>query len=266
MLGVAIDISRSDRPDEFVDCSVPLRRMDAPHLVRHIGSRVLLFRPGGAQTDAFVASAILGGIVPRVSHSPALAAQLTEIAAFAQPVVRPATMRREDAAWVALPRAVFTAILEGGENRRDLEEAAAEFLHEEAMADGLPELDTFRALGEAVLRNYGYSCAMTGQSEAGRSEPPGRPQVEAIRPRSLGGEVHVTNCIALAPAAAQAFAAGHITLTDDLRMIVDMSRIDPELVEKLNPLGYLTAPRDESLGPSRASLEWHREQVFQGQL
>lgn len=262
MLRLAIDIGGSDRQGELTECLVPFRRLDAPELVRHVGTSVLVYVPAGAG-NLFVGSAVLGGIVPQAPGSPQLAAQLTKVMGFAEPIEQPAYGRMDAVPWISLPSALFETILSAGTQGRGFDEAATPFVHAGADAP-VPELATYEALRRAVLRNYGHACAMTGVSASGRAGALGEPEVVPIRPRPQGGPVHVTNCISLAPAAGDALNHGHITVTDDYRLVADLSRIDPELLEHLNPDGRLRVPEDVALRPARAHLAWHRERLLEG--
>lgn len=257
MLRLAIDIGGSSRRSEVTDCLVPFRRFDAPELVRHVGTSVLIYEPSGA-TNLFVGSAVLGAILPQEPGSPQLAAQLTEIRTFAIPVEQPAYGRMAAVPWITLPAALFDTILASGARGGGFDEAAMPFVHDEG-SPAAPRLATYGALSRAVLRNYGHACAMTGESSSGHAGKLGEPALVPIRPRPQGGPVHVTNCIALAPAAGEALSLGHITVTDDFRLVADLSRIDPELLAQINPDGRLRVPEDETLRPARTHLAWHRQ-------
>ncbi|KKB11828.1 hypothetical protein VE25_10685 [Devosia geojensis] len=263
MLRLAFDIAGSNREGELVDCLVPVRRFDAPQLVRHIGRAVLIFRPDEGGQLNFVASAVLGGIVPSSPESRGVVAELVEIAPFARPVSHRGLPRAEGVPWISLPSAMFDAILDSaheGSRPAGLEEAATAFAYD---APALPPLETFAALGQAVKRNYGHICALTGLSEAGRARHRAEDlQITPIRPLSEDGPVHVTNCLVLTPPAAEAFEAGHLAVAGDFRVIVDVHRIDPDLLEAINPLGRLAVPQDESLRPDRRHLAWHRRRFF----
>jgi len=263
MLRLAFDIAGSNRKGEIVDCLIPVRRFDAPQLVRHIGRAVLIFRADAGGRLSFIGSAVLGGIVPSSPDSRGLVAELVEVEAFVRPMSHAGLPRADGVPWISLPAAMFDAILKGARpdgGQAGLEEAAAVFVHD---APALPPLETFAALGRAVKRNYGNNCALTGLSEAGQAAYAAEDlQVVPIRPLAEDGPVHVTNCLVLAPAAAEAFAAGHLTIAGDFRVIVDAARIDPELLDALNPLGRLAVPEDESLRPDRRHLAWHRRRFF----
>ena len=201
MLRLAFDIAGSNREGEIVDCLIPVRRFDAPQLVRHIGRPVLVFRAGDGDRLNFVGSAVLGGLVPSSPDSRSVVAELVEVKAFPRAVRHGGLPRAEGVPWISLPTVMFETILEharGAGGSAGLEEAAAVFTYD---ASVLPPLETFAALDGAVKRNYGHSCALTGQSEAERTADV-ELQVVPIRPLVEGGGVHVSNCLLLAPAAA----------------------------------------------------------------
>jgi hypothetical protein len=264
MLRLAFDIAGSNSEGELVDCRVPVRRFDAPQLVRHIGRAVLIFLADEDGRLDFVASAVLGGIVPSSPESRGVVAELVEIVPFVRPVAHRGLPRAEGVPWISLPSAMFDAILDNAREEgrpTGLEEVGATTFAYDAPA--LPPLETFAALDRAVKRNYGHICALTGLSEAGQARYRVEDlQLAPIRPLPEDGPVHVTNCLVLAPAAAEAFAARHLTVAGDLSVIVDVSRIDPDLLEAINPIGRLAVPEDESLRPDPRHLAWHRRRFF----
>ena len=128
-----------------------------------------------------------------------------------------------------------------------------------------PSLETLRSLYSSVLVNYGHACAMTGV----RFPPPAEflhdsLEIAAIQPLAAGGVLHVSNFLCLERRAADAFRAGHIAVCPRHELIVDLSRIDPELLERLNPLGKLRLPQSEVAQPMQSALDFHREHVFLG--
>jgi hypothetical protein len=82
----------------------------------------------------------------------------------------------------------------------------------------------------------------------------------AIRPAPDGGTLHPGNFILLSDMAAHAFFLGHVAVWSDFRLVADLSTIDPELLETLNPDGWLTLPNTNP--PDADALRWHRENVF----
>lgn len=106
-----------------------------------------------------------------------------------------------------------------------------------------------------MLDNYGSVCALTG-SFVGPFEP------ASIKPRKAGGELHAANILPLVDAAWRAFLNLDLTIGPNYEIIVDASRIDPELAEQLNPSGRLIVPDEPLRQPDAQSLAWHRAQFF----
>ena len=144
--------------------------------------------------------------------------------------------------------------------RTFLEESSQPFQAEPVEA---PSEQALRQLYTSVLANYGHSCAMTGQQfgapEALLHE---QLQVVAIRPLVLGGALHVSNFLSLSAQAASAFRGGLLTVGKNLELIADLSRIDPELLESLNPIGRLRAPEPAIAQPDPLALAFHRANIF----
>lgn len=136
-----------------------------------------------------------------------------------------------------------------------LSEAGARFEHE-------PQLQVYVRLHEQVLRAYGYRCAFTSN----RSLPDGVPDPEvsvvAIRPRQSGGPLHVTNYLALSNDAADAFERGYLTIGVHHELIADLSRVSPELLARLNPVGRMTLPADPDYWPDPVQTHYHRTSLF----
>lgn len=126
-----------------------------------------------------------------------------------------------------------------------------------------PSIETLRQLYASVLADYGYACAMTGAQFG----PPQDflhedLQLAAIRPLPSGGALHVSNFLCLQTTAAEAFRQGHIGVGPSYQLIADLSRIDPELLEQINPSGRLRLPVSEIARPDAAALAFHRDTVF----
>ena len=139
---------------------------------------------------------------------------------------------------------------------RGLAEASARFEGFEATP-----LDNYAALYQSVLAHYRFRCAMT-TTEGTAEHPNGGLEVCAIRPRDAGGELRVGNFLCLSKAADRAFMAGHLTVGRGYEIIVDLSRVDPELLEALNPSGKLALPEDPKAAPDPEALAFHRSRVF----
>lgn len=141
-----------------------------------------------------------------------------------------------------------------------LAEAGAAF---EPAPETAPSLEVIRALYASIIRYYGYSCAMTGEQFAASEMVP-RDDIEVVPiwPRAEGGPLHASNFLCLSPAAANAFQRGHIAVGPGLELLVDLSRIDRDLLERLNPQGHLLAPDVPVSQPDPQALGFHRKHIF----
>lgn len=141
-----------------------------------------------------------------------------------------------------------------------LAEAGARY---ESEPPSSPTVETLRQLYSSVLSNYGFACAMTGAQFA----PPedflhDELQIAAIQPLSKGGALHVSNLLCLDQEAAGAFRRGHVTIGPGYELLVDLSRISPELLDRLNPLGKLRLPAVDIAYPDSRAITFHRNHVF----
>jgi predicted restriction endonuclease len=144
--------------------------------------------------------------------------------------------------------------------QRFLAEAGARY---EAQPAAPPALETLRQLYSSVLANYGFACAMTGrQFEPPRDFLHDHLEIAAIRPLVAGGALHVSNFLCLEQSAALAFRQGHIAIGNRYELLVDLSRLDPELLERLNPPGRLRLPEAGIARPDLSALAYHRANVF----
>jgi len=114
---------------------------------------------------------------------------------------------------------------------------------------------TTGAVLATLRRETGGRCVLTGARLA--------PDALPVAIRWAGTErLHLNNLLLLSPAAETAFREGHLTIRDDFSIIVDVRRIDPELLGRFNPDGRLRVPDNPLLQPSAANLAWHRRWVF----
>ena len=118
-----------------------------------------------------------------------------------------------------------------------------------------PDSPPVAAVLETLRRETGNVCALTGA--------PLPPDAIPTAIRWEGADrLHVNNLLLLAPFAVAAFREGHFTIRDDFSIIVDFSRIDPELLETINPNGKLRVPNNPALRPAPENLAWHRRHIF----
>ncbi|MBK8085611.1 MAG: hypothetical protein IPK28_18245 [Devosia sp.] len=192
---------------------------------------------------------------------------LVEYLDFAAPVpseaeseVRDPGVRRS----LSLDEQRFEEILQlaatGTIDAQALAETQALFAH-----DRQSGLKAYLKLHDRVLQRWRYRCAFTGM-QFGPS--PTRPHpalgVVAIRPRELGGALHVRNYLPMVAAAEFAWTHGHLALGSEFGVLVAERLIDPELHERLLPLGRLDLPSEPSLWPDSASVAYHRANIFDG--
>ncbi len=126
-------------------------------------------------------------------------------------------------------------------------------------------LAAYLKVHDRALLRWRYRCVFTG-SEFGPAEVRPHPhlRVVAIRPRELGGPLHVRNYLPMVPEAEHAFTHGHITLGPSFGFQVAERHIDPEFRERLLPLGRLTLPAEPSLWPDLELIAYHRTNIFDG--
>ena len=126
-----------------------------------------------------------------------------------------------------------------------------------------PTLEILRSVYSQVLRAFDFTCAMTGAVFA---EPEDflhdALQIAPMQPIAMGGLVHVDNFLCLTTPAARAFAAGHIAVGPRLELVADLARLDPELLESLNPTGRLRQPDPALARLDLRALNFHREHIF----
>lgn len=137
------------------------------------------------------------------------------------------------------------------------EEAGARF--EAGAAD---RTEIYRRVYADVLRRWDYHCPFTGRAFEPVDGPHPELEIVAIRARDAGGPLHVDNYLPMSPAVAAAWRAGHLTLGPDLAFWVDKQQIDPELDERLRPIGRLLEPLVAGGGPDQRYLAFHRQHVF----
>ncbi|WP_323013565.1 hypothetical protein [Devosia sp.] len=126
-----------------------------------------------------------------------------------------------------------------------------------------PSFEMLRELYASIISQYGHACAMTGERFApAEGLLHDTLEIVAIRPLVAGGALHVSNFLCLSPAAANAFHRGHLAVGPGLELLADLSRIDPELLERLNPQGRLRVPDNPLTHPDPQALAFHRHHIF----
>jgi hypothetical protein len=143
-------------------------------------------------------------------------------------------------------------------NAQALAEANAVFAH-----DRQAGLDAYLKVHDRVLRRWKHRCVFTGaQFEPSETRPHPQLRVVAIRPRELGGQLHVRNYLPMVAEVEHAWAQGHLTLGPSFGFQVAERLIDPELRERLSAVGRLQLPDEPSLWPDHESVAYHRQHIF----
>lgn len=124
-------------------------------------------------------------------------------------------------------------------------------------------LNAYLKVHDRVLLRWRYRCVFTGARFAPSAIRP-HPQlgVVAIRPRELGGQLHVRNYLPMVAEAEDAWTHGCIALGPSYGFLVSERLIDPELHERLLPLGKLDLPAEPSLWPDSEAVAYHRAHIF----
>lgn len=139
-----------------------------------------------------------------------------------------------------------------------LSEAQAIFDH-----DRKAGLDAYLKVHDRVLQRWKHRCVFTAeQFEPSDTRPHPQLKVVAIRPRELGGQLHVRNYLPMVAEAEHAWTHGHLALGPSYGFLVSERLIDPELHDRLLPLGKLELPGEPSLWPDAESVAYHRANIF----
>jgi hypothetical protein len=107
----------------------------------------------------------------------------------------------------------------------------------------------------SLFAAYGFVCAFTGKDL--RAEAAADPRGTLL---ILGPDPLTDDPTLLIPAcldAIHAYERNHLALGARYNFLVDLETIDPEFLERLNPIGRLTAPSDPAFYPSQAALTPH---------
>lgn len=121
-----------------------------------------------------------------------------------------------------------------------------------------PTAKTYQAIREQVLRVWRYQCAFTGTSDKAGSEL----SIVAIKPRDLGGPLHVRNYLPIAVGLESAWRSGQFSVGEDHRILSDLYRLAPEIQDSMVALFKMLLPEDPRDYPDPELLAWHRTHVF----
>ncbi|MEO6012264.1 MAG: hypothetical protein ABIQ30_01580 [Devosia sp.] len=108
---------------------------------------------------------------------------------------------------------------------------------------------------QSIFAAYDFNCAFTGRDL--RIESAADPRGYLL---NLSGDPAAIEPAALIPAcldAIFAFERGHVGIGPNYNFLVNLERIDPEFLPKLNAIGRLHLPADAALHPSQAALTPH---------
>jgi hypothetical protein len=106
-----------------------------------------------------------------------------------------------------------------------------------------------------VLGAYGFACAFTGKDLRAEAAADPRGVLLVLGPDPL--TIDPTLLIPASLDAIHAYERGHLALGPRYNFLVDLETIDPEFLERLNPIGRLSAPPDPKIYPSQAALTPH---------
>ncbi|HEX4296991.1 MAG TPA: hypothetical protein VHZ56_03140 [Devosia sp.] len=114
---------------------------------------------------------------------------------------------------------------------------------------------------QAVFAAYGWCCGFTGLDL--RTEATADPAGALLRLAPLG-PITLGAVIPASLEAIYAYERGHLALGSRCQFLVALDRIDPEFLERLNPIGRLTLPADTAFAPRADLLKVHRAAFVEG--
>jgi hypothetical protein len=123
-------------------------------------------------------------------------------------------------------------------------------------------ISTYEAIYEEVLRRWNYRCAITGQQFSPSRRPHPDLSLVAIRPRELGGPLHVDNYLPMVALAAEAWRAGAIGVGEKGELLAVLDRLSPDLLEQMPLNGRLVVSSDPARQPAAEHLAFHRLNIF----
>lgn len=232
---------------------LPVDRRTGDAAARTGGGPVLVYRVLPETFVLFVGRGRIAGIEYGVDR--VVTVRLDSYAAFQAPV--PATGE------LHLPR-VRAMLSLSDERAAEINRAGRAAPEGPALEESQARLspETYVAVRDQVLRNWDYRCAITGQRDEPRRGQRPALDVVAIRPREVGGPLHVRNFLPLIPLAARAWERGDISAGPGFDIIAVQNRLDPELLERMAMSGRLVLPDDPMLGPDPEQIAYHRRHVF----
>jgi hypothetical protein len=249
-------ITIHDPVDELVVLAgaVPLRREDAHLAVDAIWDTAVICDASSSARGYFALTTVTS--VARVGRAGELELRLEVTSLLTRPIPIESGDERGTPAGIAishLEEAAYAELLASIEARAPgLEEDQTAFIYVAA--------DAAQALPQVVNEYYRETCAFTGTPLLPSVGV--LPSPAAVRPIGAGGEQSPSNFIAATPAARLALERGHLTIGPNYEFITALDKIDPELLEALNPIGRLRLPSSPEAVPDPRALDWHRRMIF----
>jgi len=229
-----------------------------------IGDSVLFYDVTVFEEVAFFAHAVLQEVDGSEGENRGLLARLADMYFFEGAATAQPGISEENDGFIWLSEGQFEAILEEDGRSRPSGFSTAE---QQTLFDrDTPSTETYRAVYKLALERAEYTCAFTGQVFDSFAGVHPDLNVVAIRPLGAGGSLHTSNFLVLSKTATEAFDRGYLTVGDDHSIIADLSGLDPDLLEALNPLGRLVLSPNRDFWPDTDQLAYHRRHIFGGKL
>lgn len=229
-----------------------------------IGDSVLFYEVTAFDNVAFFAHAVLQGVDSSDGENRGLLARLTDMKFFEVSATAEPRVGAENESFIWLSKEQFEEILaEVGKARLN---GFSITEHHTIFDKDAPSTETYRAVHELALERADYTCAFTGQVFERFAGIHSDLEVVAIRPLGDGGSLHISNFLVLSKSAAEAFDRGCLTVGGGHELIANLSLVDPELLEALNPLGRLILSPNRDFWPDPEQLAYHRHYIFSGKL
>ena len=115
----------------------------------------------------------------------------------------------------------------------------------------------------AIHTAWGHRCAFTGADLT--AEAKADPLGWLLRLNPHGG-MTPGNLVPATTDAIWAYEQGHLAIGTRSEFLVALDVINPEFLQKLNPIGRLTLPNDAAFMPNTAALKAHRDEFAHGWL
>ena len=214
-----------------------------------VGSTVLLFGSSGENSQPeYIGLSTLNSFTSGVTDKTYL--QLSNIRRLRVPVERSDAAAAGKAIY-EITQEMFDAIVaEGDLTSRDIDEFPGLFK--------APTLTVYAAVARQLAERQHGRCSFSAtvvKAGEGAAIP--------VKPRDLGGELHVRQCLFLHDEPAHLFNMFAWTVGPDHEIIVDSWRVGPDVLSTLNPLGKLLVADDQEWWPDETLLAWHRQKFLE---